>query len=236
MESSQFAFEVSGAYALFSDPLAAQRTRRQSYDVPTYEALKGVAKAVYWKPTFNVLIDGVRIMNPISFEDRKLLEYAWGAKGETRNIKHAVYLRDVRYQVLAHFVWNESRPEYEKDRDLVKHKRSMEKWISRGGHRDVYLGTRECQADVKPCEFGSGDGYYDKGSGHENPELGVMYFGYTYPDEAILQEDKGYKTIRFFNAHMENGYIRFPDIQECITGKRIEMQPKIFRTKGESIA
>lgn len=29
------------------------------------------------------------------------------------------------------------------------------------GRRDVFLGTRECQAFVEPCEFGKGDGAYD---------------------------------------------------------------------------
>ena len=36
-----------------------------SYQVPTYEALKGILSSVYWKPTFIWRILDVRVMNPI---------------------------------------------------------------------------------------------------------------------------------------------------------------------------
>ena len=41
--------------------------------------------------------------------------------------------------------------------------------IERGGRRDVFLGTRECQAYVEPVKFGSGEGAYDN--------LGELSFG-----------------------------------------------------------
>ena len=45
-------FEVFGDYALFSDPLMRLGGEKCSYQVPTYEALKGILSSVYWKPTF----------------------------------------------------------------------------------------------------------------------------------------------------------------------------------------
>jgi CRISPR-associated Cas5-like protein len=44
-------FKVSGRYALFSDPINRIGGEKFSYQVPTYQALKGILESVYWKPT-----------------------------------------------------------------------------------------------------------------------------------------------------------------------------------------
>jgi len=44
-------FKLSGRYALFTDPLTWVGGEKFSYQVPTYEALKGIFKSIYWKPT-----------------------------------------------------------------------------------------------------------------------------------------------------------------------------------------
>ena len=41
-------FEVSGSYALFSDPLVRIGGEKCTYPVPPYEALKGILSSVYW--------------------------------------------------------------------------------------------------------------------------------------------------------------------------------------------
>ena len=69
--------------------------------------------------------------------------------------------------------------------------------IKCGGRRDVFLGTRECQAYVQPCEFGAGDNNF-----RGEMQLGIMYHGITYADEAELDEDKGMMTVRFWNPTM----------------------------------
>ena len=61
-------FEVSGAYALFSDPVTRAGGEKCTLQTPTYEALKGVLSSVYWKPTLTWVIDAVRVMNPIQTE------------------------------------------------------------------------------------------------------------------------------------------------------------------------
>lgn len=45
-------FAVYGKYALFSDILTRPGGEKSSYPIPTYEALKGIANSIYWKPTF----------------------------------------------------------------------------------------------------------------------------------------------------------------------------------------
>ena len=58
-------FQVTGDYALFSDPILRVGGEKCSYQVPTYEALKGILQSVYWKPTIIWVIDAVRVMHPI---------------------------------------------------------------------------------------------------------------------------------------------------------------------------
>ena len=41
-------FQVSGDYALFSDPVTRVGGEKSSYHLPTYEALKGIVHSVYW--------------------------------------------------------------------------------------------------------------------------------------------------------------------------------------------
>ena len=151
-------FEVWGDYALFSDPIMRVGGEKCSYQVPTYEALKGVLSSVYWKPTFIWIIDEVRVMNPIQMEVKGIrpIKYYGG-----NDLAYYTYLKNCRYQVRAHFEWNENRPELKKDRNENKHHQMALKMIRKGGRRDIFLGTRECQAYVEPCVFGEGKGEYD---------------------------------------------------------------------------
>ena len=52
LERNSIEFKVWGRHALFTDPLTRIGGEKCSYHVPTYEALKGIAKSIYWKPTF----------------------------------------------------------------------------------------------------------------------------------------------------------------------------------------
>ena len=45
-------YKVYGKYALFTDPLTKTGGEKLSYQVPTYQALKGITESIYWKPTF----------------------------------------------------------------------------------------------------------------------------------------------------------------------------------------
>ena len=174
-------YEVYGDYALFSDPIMRVGGEKCSYLIPTSEALKGVTESIYWKPTIMWIIDAVRVMNPIQTETKgvKPLVYSGG-----NDLSYYTYLKKVRYQVRAHFEFNLNHPELEKDRNEHKHHNIARRMVQRGGRRDIFLGTRECQAFVEPCEFGSGESYYDNMEGEIS--YGFMYHGITYADEAIL--------------------------------------------------
>jgi len=63
-------FKVWGRYALFTDPLTRIGGEKYSYQVPTYEALKGILSSVYWKPTIVWVIDKVRVMKAIRTQPR----------------------------------------------------------------------------------------------------------------------------------------------------------------------
>ena len=170
-------FEVFGDYALFSDPLMRLGGEKCSYQVPTYEALKGILSSVYWKPTFIWRILDVRVMNPIQTE----------VKG----------IRPIKYS-------------------------GARRMIEKGGRRDIFLGTRECQGYVEPCVFGNGAGAYD-----DLPELsfGLMYHGITYPDEAYSEATRGRMTARFWYPVMKNGVIHFLPPEECPGQKPLREMP-----------
>ena len=217
-------FQVSGEYALFSDPVTRVGGEKFSYQIPAYEAVKGILQSVYWKPTFCWLIDELRVMKPIQTETKAIRPIAYNGGND---LAYYTYLKDVCYQVRAHFVWNENRPELEHDRNENKHHHIARRMIERGGRRDVFLGTRECQGYVEPCEFGSGDGYYD--TPPRELAFGFMYHGITYADEAVLEEDRGKMTVRFWNPVMKNGYITFLHPEECEKKRHIhEMEIKKF--------
>lgn len=219
-------FEVSGDYALFSDPITRVGGEKCSYQIPTYEALKGILSSVYWKPTFIWFIDEVRIMNKISMETKGIQPIKYNGGNEQ---SFYTYLKDCRYQVRAHFEWNENRPELEKDRNENKHHNIAKRMIEKGGRRDIFLGTRECQGYVEPCVYGEGLGAYDE---VDEIAFGFMYHGMTYADEAYSQETKNMLTANFWNPVMKNGIIHFLKPSQCPQHKIIhEMEIKEFSEK-----
>ena len=76
---------------------------------------------------------------------------------------------------------------------------SRRRMIERGGRRDVFLGTRECQGYVEPCEFGEGEGFYDNYPGEMS--FGLMFHGFDYPDEG----EPGEFWARFWEPTMDKG-------------------------------
>ena len=63
-------FEAYAKYALFSDPVTRVGGEKFSYQVPTYQAIKGIVESIYWKPTLIWVIDAVRIVNKIQTEGK----------------------------------------------------------------------------------------------------------------------------------------------------------------------
>lgn len=198
-------FKVWGRYALFTDPLSKVGGERCSYHVPTYDALKGIVKSIYWKPTLIWIIDEVRIMKRIRTQTKGLKPLKLGGGNDLATY---TFLSEVEYQVRAHFEWNMHRPELEQDRIEGKHYSIACRMLERGGRQDIFLGTRDCQGYVEPCVFGEGEGALD----HDGElGFGLMFHGFDYPDETGIAE----LHTRFWRPTMTNGVIQFPRPEEC---------------------
>lgn len=212
-------FQVSGKYALFTDVLTRTGGERCTYMIPTYEALKGILHSVYSKPTLIWYIDAVRVMNPIRTVRKGIrpIKYSGG-----NDLAYYTYLEDVCYQVRAHFEWNLNRPELECDRNENKHHNIAKRMIERGGRRDIFLGTRECQGYVEPCIFGNEKGAYDDTG---DILYSLMLHGFTYADEAENEDDKGMMTVRFWQPVMKNGVIEFLPPKDCTIKRHIKAMP-----------
>lgn len=204
-------FKVSGKYALFTDPLTKIGGEKCSYHIPTYEALKGVLSSVYWKPTIVWIIDKVRVMKRITTQTRsaKPIEYGGG-----NSLAIYTYLTDVEYHVQAHFEWNLNRKDMEKDRNENKHHCVSKRMICKGGRRDIFLGSRECQGYVEPCKFGEGKSEYDD---YGEIAFDLMFHGFDYPDE--LGKDELH--ARFWRPMMVDGMINFIRPEMCTIRKLV---------------
>ena len=150
------------------------------------------------KPTLIWIVDEVRIMNPIQTESKGMrpIEYSGG-----NTLAYYTYLRDVRYQVRAHFEFNQHREDLLHDQNEHKHHNIAKRAVQVGGRRDIFLGTRECQGYVEPCTFGEDEGFYD---GIGELDFGTMLHGISYPDETGSNE----REVRLWKAQMKKGIIQ----------------------------
>lgn len=223
-------FKTWGRFAMFTDPLTKIGGEKCSYHVPTYEALKGIAKSIYWKPTFIWFIDEVRVMKRIRTQTKGTKPLRFQKGGHDLSIYTFLTgdpdpltgIPGVEYQVRAHFEWNLHRPELEQDRNEHKHFQIAQRMLERGGRQDIFLGTRDCQGYVVPCEFGSGAAHYDS---YGELAFGVMFHGFDYPDETGTNK----LVTRFWKPTMLDGVIRFVRPEECTIRKFVhDMMPKPF--------
>lgn len=212
-------FKLNGKYALFSDAVTKIGGEKFSYQIPTYEAIKGVLKSIYFKPTLIWHVDKIRVMKQIRTQTKGTKPLEWNG-GNTLAIY--TFLHEVEYHVQAHFEWNKHRPELAHDRIDGKHFSMMHRALEKGGRQDIFLGTRDCQGYVEPCDFNEGKGDYDN---VDELSFGLMFHGFDYPDETGIDELHG----RFWHATMKKGIIEFPRPSECTSRRFIrKMTPKQF--------
>lgn len=214
-------FKIYGKYALFSDPITRPGGEKFSYQVPTYQAMKGIVESVYWKPTIIWYVDKIRVMKRIQTESKGIRPIRMNGGND---LAYYTYLKDVEYQVSAHFEWNGQRPELESDRDENKHHNMAKRYIRQGGRRDVFLGTRECQAYVEPCVFGECEGDYDD---YGEIDFGIMFHGFDYPDETGNHE----LGVRLWQQKMEDGVIKFNDPREIVRRRVVSTYNKSYSFK-----
>jgi CRISPR-associated protein Cas5d len=213
-------YRLWGRYALYTDPITKIGGEKCSYHVPTYEALVGITESIYWKPTFVWVVDRLRVLRRIRTQTKgvKPLRYDQGGN----DLAIYTYLADVEYQVEAHFEWNLNRPELKRDRVDGKHYEVARRMLDRGGRRDIFLGTRECQGYAEPCEFGVRRGYYDD---LDELGFGLMFHGFDYPGRT-----GGHALVsRFWFPRMKRGVIDFISPDECTVRRVVrDMRPRTF--------
>lgn len=231
---NSISFKLWGRYALFTDPLTKTGGEKCSYHVPTYEAIKGVLKSIYWKPTIIWYVDKVRIMNRLRTQTKGTKPLVWGGGQKKSDLAIYTFLHEVEYQIKAHFEWNEHRPELARDRIDGKHFSIAKRMLEKGGRQDIFLGVRDCQGYVEPCQFGEGKGAYDE---IDELSFGLMFHSFDYPDETGTNEFAS----RFWLATMCEGILHFPRPFECekrrfirkMTSKQFELGENILPADKE---
>ncbi len=209
-KSNPFYYRVIGDYALFTDPVTKGGGEKYTYQVPTYQALKGITEQIYWKPTIIYYIDAVKVMKRITTETKGIRA---PLKDGSNDLNYYTYLRDVEYLVQFHFEWNESRTELAEDRNEIKHEQLILRSLSKGGRRDIFLGTRECVAYVERLraeQFQHAVSPYKE----EKLSFGIMFHSFQYPDEN-LDSSKNVLISNFSNTAMDEGCITFIRPEEC---------------------
>jgi CRISPR-associated protein Cas5d len=203
-------FKLEGKYALFTDPVTKIGGEKSTYHIPTYQAIKGITESIYWKPTFIWVIDRVRVMKKIQTESKNVKPLQMDGKYGTNrhDLSIYTYLRDVEYRVQAHFEWNMCRADLAVDRNEDKHYQIALRMIEKGGRRDIFLGSRECQGYIEPCRLKEEPGYYD---GEDELSYGLMFHSFEYPSESGV----GKLYARFWQAKITGGVLNFPRPEVC---------------------
>ena len=101
--------------------------------------------------------------------------------------------------------------------------------LEKGGRQDIFLGVRDCQGYVEPCQFGEGEGAYGN---IDELGFGLMFHSFDYPDETGKDE----LASRFWQATMRAGILEFPRPEECekrrfirkMTAKQFSMDDNVL--------
>jgi CRISPR-associated protein Cas5d len=223
-QSKPFYYKLNGEYALFTDPMSKGGGEKFTYQVPTYQALKGITECIYWKPTLIWYIDEVKVMETIQTETKGIRSL----KSDGNDLNYYTYLKNVEYLVKVYFEWNENRIDLKSDRQEVKHQEIMLRSINKGGRRDIFIGTRECMGYVERINE---EIYNSLESGYNGRYLsfGMMFHSFVYPDEGHNDNTYNHLSSNFSNTVMKDGIIRFCRPDECeITHQLHQQEMKVF--------
>ena len=194
--SNSIELEIRGERALFRDPL-----RPQTLPVPSCEALKGILGSIYWNPDFIWVPDSLRVMEPIGYTR----EGARTSDGSRFTNAGVHCLKDVRYQLRAHFVWNEQRPGSVKltERDEIRHFRIALRSLARAAADGSASAARTARRRCAQCISARAR---EPTTAAKAVSLGILYHSFDYTAGEP----------RYFNCIMESGVIRY-SAQELFT-------------------
>lgn len=209
--------EVWGDGALFSRP--EFKVEKVSYDVMTPSAARGVLEAIYWHPGLCWVIDRIVVMNPIRFNNIKRNEVKStispiGVRtalrknrmvtplytAEDKQPRAAMYLRDVRYVIEAHFVLTDA---IGPDDSAAKFQSMFNRRAAKGQcYHHPYLGCREFPAAFRLRESDEEPRGFEMG----NRDLGFMLYDMDYSDPENIKP-------MFFRGVLHNGVLDCENIE-----------------------
>ncbi len=208
--------KVWSDYACFTRP--EMKAERVSYDVMTPSAARGVLEAIHWKPAIRWVVDGIRVLNEIRFDnirrnevERKAATPSKAAMegqavpvlglaaAENRQQRATLLLREVAYVIEAHFELTEragAEDTQEKHYNIALRRMRAGQCFHR-----PYLGCREFPAQFALVEGEPPLSYY---AGRGTVDLGWMLRDIDFDDN---------RTARFFRAEMVDGHIAVPPMK-----------------------
>ena len=232
-KSKYFYFHVKGIKALFTDPISSSGGDKTSLEIPTYSALIGLLKHIFWKPTIQWVIDEIRVINRIEMTQGIATQRS-NVSGGSKERAYYTYLRNPEYLIKAHLIFNENQPEMKDDRNMIKYENIVKRMAEAGGRMETYLGLKNCYANIRLC----GKEYYENAkSAYDTLSHSIVFknilYGKSYPDEITEQGKKngydGYLLVCYWDAELESGgRIKFVTPDETRRRKVKKMAKKNF--------
>lgn len=206
---------VWGDYACFTRP--EMKVERVSYDVMTPSAARGILEAIHWKPAIRWVVDRIRVVNEIRFENIRRNEVknklpagsirdAMNGKAaileqivtDERQQRSTLLLKNVAYVIEAHFEMTARAGETdtpEKHYNIFLRRARLGQYF-----HHPYLGCREFPAHFELIEDGDSlpDSHY---TGTDCKDLGWMLHDIDFAREM---------TPYFFRAELRNGWLHVP--------------------------
>lgn len=203
---------VWGEFACFTRP--EMKVERVSYPVMTPSAARGVLEAIFWKPEFTWRVAEIRVLktvqyfsmlrNEVNSRASERVAGGWRSGGGSggydatadRAQRHTLGLRDVAYVITADIVL---RLGVEDDR--AKFRDQFRRRVRDGRcFATPYMGCREFSASfAEPSEADRPIDWTE--------DLGTMLLDIDYATDG-----SGRGKPRFFDARVEGGVLRVPEI------------------------
>lgn len=237
MSHRGFWLEVSGDFACFTRP--EMKVERVSYDVMTPSAARAIFDAILWKPAIFWQVRRIEVLSPIRWISVRRNEVGSVASPRSSGIliedarqqRAGLFLRDVRYRLLAEFVfipperrsrvvnplpefllqndseeyrdWQTMRDEPPRDDECeAKYAAMFERRAKKGQwFHKPYLGCREFAAEVTLIDPKQDD---KTAPINETRDLGWMLYDLDFSDPNDIKP-------LFFRAEMQRGVIEIPD-------------------------
>ncbi|WP_255516083.1 type I-C CRISPR-associated protein Cas5c [Geobacillus sp. C56-T2] len=208
--------KVWGEYACFTRP--EFKVERISYPVMTPSAARGILEAIFWKPEFRYEIRQIGVLrfggqqailrNELTSKQNKnpiVIESA-------RVQRTSLILKNVAYWIIAEIILTKRAVD-----PAAKYRDQFYRRVERGQcHHTPYLGTREFAAYFSSIEA-------DDVVQPVNMDIGTMLLDFAFIEDDSRQEMEflrhdetgtrtaaGFAKPLFFEAKVENGWLRVP--------------------------